>query len=214
MLDIYRNIWYLFGMITNDANKLKTAEYQRYGRNKSTQINKSYIDSGEYRKKFDCISDNPRLNKQLCELAKKILKHRSGTLYEDMYWLNPVTGAIVAAEDHWPIEREVGYSKSTRKIVKANPGLVTVHSHPNSLPPSVNDFNSCFIHKYSLSVICCHNGKVFVYNSNEIIDSKLYEAYVNKNKSAGLTEFESQWAALEAIKRNADIHFMEVQNED
>lgn len=200
-------------MSSYNENK-KTSEYQRYGRNKNTQINKSYIDSGSYRKKFDRISDNPDLNRRLYELAKKILKHRAGTLYEDMYWLNPVTGEIVAAEDNWPVECEVGYSDSTRKIVKANPGLVTIHSHPNSFPPSVNDMNSSYIHKYSLSVICCHNGRVFVYNANEIIDCRLYEAYVNKNKSAGLTEFGSQWAALEAIKRNTDIHFMEVQNED
>lgn len=33
-------------------------EFQRYGRNKSTLVNSTYISSGEYRNKFDKITDN------------------------------------------------------------------------------------------------------------------------------------------------------------
>ena len=33
-------------------------EYQRYGRNKKTIINHTYINSGEYRNKFDKITKN------------------------------------------------------------------------------------------------------------------------------------------------------------
>lgn len=55
-------------------------EEQRYGRNKDTAINHAYISSGEYRKKFDQISDNKKLNKLLYQLAKTMLEHRSGTL--------------------------------------------------------------------------------------------------------------------------------------
>ena len=50
---------------------LLSKEEQRYGRNKETVINRSYIESGEYRKKFDRISDNAELNKLLYQLAKK-----------------------------------------------------------------------------------------------------------------------------------------------
>lgn len=73
-------------------------EEQRYGRNKDTTINHAYISSGEYRKKFDQISDNKNLNKLLYQLAKNMLKHRSGTLYEDMYWIDAETATIVAKE--------------------------------------------------------------------------------------------------------------------
>ena len=33
-------------------------EEQRPGRNKETTINHTYIDSGEYKRKFDLVSDN------------------------------------------------------------------------------------------------------------------------------------------------------------
>ena len=58
---------------------LLSKEEQRYGRNKETLVNHTYIESGEYRRKFDNISDNAELNKLLYQLAKKMLTHRSGT---------------------------------------------------------------------------------------------------------------------------------------
>lgn len=48
-------------------------EVQRQGRNKDTAINHAYIDSGEYRKKFDHISDSDELNRLIYQLAKKML---------------------------------------------------------------------------------------------------------------------------------------------
>ena len=50
-------------------------EYQRYGRNKNTLINKSYIDGGSYRKKYDKLTDNAEVNKALYDSAKAALKH-------------------------------------------------------------------------------------------------------------------------------------------
>ena len=69
-------------------------EGQRYGRNKETQIDHSFINGGAYRRKFDLISDNEELNKTLYLLAKKMLEHRAGTLFEDMYWIDPDTAQI------------------------------------------------------------------------------------------------------------------------
>ena len=73
-----------------------STELQRSGRDKSVSINHSYINSGEYKRKFDNITDNPKLNKLLYHLAKKMLTHRSGSNYEDMYWINIETLQIIA----------------------------------------------------------------------------------------------------------------------
>ena len=72
-------------------------EYQRYGRNKSTLVNKTYIDSGTYRKKYDKLSENTDVNKALYDSAKKALKHRSGTLFEDMYWIDVNNGKEICS---------------------------------------------------------------------------------------------------------------------
>ncbi len=70
---------------TYDKNEV---EFQRTGRNKSTQIDNGYINGGEYRKKFDSLSDSKELNRLVYQLAKKMLEHRAGTEYEDMYWID------------------------------------------------------------------------------------------------------------------------------
>lgn len=57
-----------------------TLENQRYGRNKAALVNKKYIESGDYRAKFDRITENPEINRILYAKAKEILLHRSGTL--------------------------------------------------------------------------------------------------------------------------------------
>lgn len=189
-------------------------EEQRYGRNKDTQINHSYIDSGEYRKKFDKISDNEKLNKVLYSLAKDMLNHRAGTLFEDMYWLNPDTAEIMAKELDGLTEEQIDYSTKTMKIVDTTSGLLTIHSHPNSYSPSAVDFNSNYSHDYVLGIICCHDGRIFIYSANEKIDEDLYTAYVKKYKLEAQTEFDAQWSALESIQENVDISFKEVSADE
>ena len=61
------------GIIKSRSGKM-ALEYQRYGRNKSTLVNKTYIDSGTYRKKYDKLSENTDVNKALYDSAKKSLE--------------------------------------------------------------------------------------------------------------------------------------------
>lgn len=54
-------------------------EGQRMGRNKETTVNHSYISSGEYKRKFDSVSNNIELSRILYKVAREMLLHRSGT---------------------------------------------------------------------------------------------------------------------------------------
>lgn len=47
-----------------------------------------------------------------------MLLHRSGTLYEDMYWIDLNTMEIVAEETQSDVEQEIIYSKKTKEVVK------------------------------------------------------------------------------------------------
>ena len=87
-------------------------EYQRYGRNKNTVINSTYINSGEYRRKFDKITHNDDINRILYLKAKEMLFHRSGTLLEDMYWIDGDTGEIVAKALDEKEEEKIEYTTS------------------------------------------------------------------------------------------------------
>jgi hypothetical protein len=177
-------------------------EYQRYGRNKDTLVNKTYIDSGEYRKKFDKLTDNPEVNKSLYECAKKALRHRSGTELEDMYWIDGNTGEIVAEEINSNIKRRVNYSNKTQKAVSSydKEQLITIHTHPSSMPPSIGDFNACYKNGYKSGYIACHDGKIFGYTSKGETREELYNLYINEFISNGHTEYDAQILALTELR--------------
>lgn len=186
-------------------------EYQRYGRNKSTLVNKSYIDSGEYRSKFDKISDNKDVSRVLYAKAKEMLNHRSGTKIEDMYWIDGKTGEIVASALDEKNESSVLYTEAINKAISGRSNLIAMHTHPQSMPPSDADFNSFFKYGYSKALVLCHNGRIFQYTSIEPINNALYDMYVQRFSNDGLSKFDAQIKALEKIKENCDIDFWEVK---
>lgn len=185
-------------------------EVQRYGRNKNTTVNHSYINSGEYRKKFDAISNDKALNRKVYQITKKMLEHRSGTLYEDMYWLDIDSLEVVASETEQRAQNRIKYSKATKKAIAQNENLLVIHTHPNSMPPSINDFNSALKNKYRLCIVCCHDGKIFMYHSNKYVVDFLNKGTIAKYKKMGHNDFESQVLALKELQNNGEISFKEV----
>lgn len=186
-------------------------EFQRYGRNKSTLIDSKYISSGEYRNKFDKITDNKNVNRILYYKAKEMLLHRSGTLYEDMYWFDFDTGEIIARELCSMEEEQILYSESISRAIEDRNNVIAMHTHPCSMPPSIADFNSAKEHNYILGVVLCHDGKIFCYKSNEIISKVMYNLYIADYYIQLHDEYLAQLAALKELAEMYEIEFWEVQ---
>lgn len=186
-------------------------EEQRYGRNKETLVNHSYIESGEYRKKFDKISDNAELNKLLYQLAKKMLTHRSGTLYEDMYWIDPDTLEIVASETNCKLEQRIIYSEATKRAIRGKEGLLTIHTHPNSFPPSLEDFNSNFKNKNGDGIIFCHDGKVYLYSALEEVSKQEWVVAYQMNYKRYRDENEAQTQTWSDLMKKHQVYLEEVK---
>lgn len=192
----------------------KELEEQRYGRNKQTAIDHRYINGGDYRRKFDRISNDSELNRLLYRLAKKMLYHRSGTLYEDMYWIDLDTKSVVASEILCDIEEKIMYSKNTIKTVETHNNLLTIHSHPSSFPPSINDLNSNYLNGYNIGIIICHDGKIYMYSVSEEIHENYYSMIVAEYLNQGYDENDAQLMALNHIKERFEIQFKEVTGND
>lgn len=186
-------------------------EFQRYGRNKSTLVNSTYISSGEYRNKFDKITDNKEVNRILYNKAKEMLLHRSGTLYEDMYWLDVDTGEIIAKELNSMEEEQILYSESISRAIEDKDNIIAMHTHPCSMPPSIADFNSAKEHNYFIGIVLCHDGKIFCYKSDEIISKMMYNLYVADYYIQTHDEYMAQLEALKELAETYDIEFWEVQ---
>lgn len=186
-------------------------ESQRYGRNKSTLVNSTYISSGEYRNKFDKITNNKNISKVLYSRAKEMLLHRSGTLYEDMYWLDSDTGDVIAKEIDSQEEEQIFYSESINKAIEGKNTIIAMHTHPCSMPPSIADFNSAKEHNYLLGIVLCHDGKIFCYKSDEIISKMMYNLYVADYYLQCHDEYFAQLGALKELAEIYGIEFWEVK---
>lgn len=188
----------------------KTKEEQRYGRNKDTTINHAYISSGEYRKKFDEISSDKSLNRLFYYLAKEMLYHRSGTKYEDMYWIDMSSLKIVYKITDSVVEEKILYTWRIRQIVRKKRGLVTIHSHPSSFPPSIEDFNSAYVNHYKFGIVCGHNGNLFIYSSEERVPPEIYYYLTGKYYKKYRDDYVAQMCAIVELCKSFKINFKEV----
>ena len=185
-------------------------EFQRYGINKSTLVNSNYISSGAYRKKFDKITDNSDFSRLLYAKAKEMLLHRSGTMYEDMYWFDEQKIEVITKEINSFEEEQILYSESINKAIIGNENVVAMHTHPCSMPPSIADFNSVEEHNYKLGIVLCHDGKIFCYRSSEKVTKLMYELHVADYYNQLHDEYEAQFMALKELSETYDIEFWEV----
>ena len=61
-----------------------------------------------------------------------------------------------------------------------------------------------------ISLVACHDGKVFRYESNKEVREEIYMTYIRSYRKQGYDEYEAQIKALKKIAQNGDISFEEV----
>jgi hypothetical protein len=185
-------------------------EESRYGRDKSLSVDHTYIESGEFRRKFDEISENKELNRNLYQVAKTMLKHRSGTDLEDMYWLDADTGKIFTQITDMTVPNKVVYTSEFVEKYDEIKIKVTIHNHPRSMPPSIGDFESAFRNGYSKGVIVCHDGKVFVYENIKEPIREIYDAVINEYLGSGYSDYTAQLMTLNEMSNRGILKIKEV----
>lgn len=193
---------------------MRELEQQRKGRNKNTIIDYNYISSNRYRKKFDYISNDKKLNKLLYKIAKKMLLHRSGTEYEDMYWIDLINRKIVCKITDSKYKKKILYTTTIKKMIKKSENLLTIHTHPDSFPPSIDDINSNYDHNYEIGIVICHDGRVYMYSAEEKINVNYYKLTVEDYLKNGYNEDTAQIEALKELQKKFSIYFKEVTEDD
>ena len=180
----------------------------------SNQTDFAYINSDQYRAKFNSISENPALNQAIYKYCKAAITHQSGSYKEDLTILR-LDGDFVG-QTSGKVDHETHYSqKLTDKIAAAKPyTLISIHNHGNNLPPTGADFSSAGYHKYAFGIVACHDGKVYYYSSahtqpflptliDETVDKYLKPPY-------NLEEVKAARKALDAISQTHGIEWREL----
>ena len=194
----------------------KSAESGKAGKLSSVTgentVDLKYINSDEYKQKFNGITGNPKVDKQLHSQAVAQLTHRNGTYGEDLTLINAETGNIEGRQSKSLSENGVEYNNSLNKAVEHNPpySLISIHNHPTNNPPTGSDLVSNGSRKYKLGVVVTHNGHVFTYKAgNTPFLANSFDNVVDKNRSKGYNEYEAIVETLKQYQRDYGIEWSE-----
>lgn len=167
-----------------EAMKQRAAEREKqygvmYGE-AAKAVNWDFINSAEYRKQFDNITDSPEANKAIYEVAKTILKHRDDTEYEDIYLLD-MDGGIISAVTNSTSKMGVNYTDefiaALENCKQHGIKTIAIHNHPEGTPPSADDFKKAYENEYFVGVAVGNNGQVYVYRNTDVeLSEKMVEA--------------------------------------
>ena len=143
-----------------------------------------------------------------------MLLHRSGTEYEDMYWIDLINGKIVCKITDSKYKKKILYTTTIKKMIKKSENLLTIHTHPDSFPPSIDDINSNYDHNYEIGIVICHDGRVYMYSAEERINVNYYKLRVEDYLKNGYNEDTAQIEALKELQKKFSIYFKEVTEDD
>lgn len=177
-------------------------------------MDKAAVNSLAFANKINTVSDNKALNDSLLKSAKEILKHRDGTLLEDLYLLYFDTGKIVYKNNLSSDAQRITYTKKMQQLLSDKPDrLVAIHNHPQGMPPSASDINTAAKNKYKRNVVVEHDGRVFVYEVHERFEKILPHEdilIIGKYKKLGYNEYKAQKKALKELERRHKFGFKEL----
>lgn len=150
------------------------------------------IKTAKYRNLYNNLDESTEIQRTAFQQAKTMLNHRNGTKFEDLTFIDTVTGKHLTRDDY-NVENEVIPSRRMRSMVNNSDPytIIAVHNHPGSSVPSIADIESAYRHKYKYGVVACHNGTVMKYEVlgeyNEVIVNILLDN-ANKNLYNGNEE--------------------------
>lgn len=152
----------------------------------------NYIDSSEYRDKFDKLGENSTVTREAYSKSKIMLRHRSGTAFEDMTFINSLTGKALT-QNSYEVESQVIPTKKMKEMIKASEPytIISIHTHSGSNLPSYTDLLTAQKRRYKYGVVTCHNGVIFKYTVNQqanIVEAdylleKLQQILYNKDEN-------------------------------
>ena len=130
----------------------------------TTVIDKDYIFSDLYAKKFNGLFGNNSVEESVLSSCRTILKNRNGTVYEELFAIDARTGRTLTYIKGKQ-EKSIQMTDKLKKLLtnsKEN-SITIVNNHPNSTSFSSVDIGTMFdFPSISHTVAAGHDGTVFV----------------------------------------------------
>ena len=172
-----------------DENKIKAyrerelfwKEQSTKGRIKGTEMNRSALESPEYKRRIETLREPKEVTKAIWEEMSRAIRHRNGSKFEDLIFVDSKTGKVKRSVDYERIST-ANPTKEMMKMLKSSQdrSIVAIHNHPNSSVPSISDIMVAKERGYKYGLIACHNGNIFKYTTEENINCIIADAALER----------------------------------
>lgn len=146
-------------------------EHARLLAHNSNKVPLQALDAEGFTEKFHGITGKPNVDSAIQMSAAEMLKHRSGTNFEDLHLIDAETGNVLHRLTSSRTAFGVSYDDDTlnaiEKAHREGKRIIAVHNHPNGLPPTLDDGSSAFVHGYDQGVVVGHNLEVWTYGKTK-----------------------------------------------
>lgn len=156
-------------------NAQKRAAYARRNAAEKARLKSEYtnivkekaLEAERFVKKFDKITKNKDVNKTVYKESVEMLKRNNGTNHEDLVLIDANSGKVIHRLTGSRGVNGVSYDDNTRSIIKKaheeGQRIISLHNHPNGLPPTLDDGSSALAHGYDYGVAVGHNLEVYIF---------------------------------------------------
>ena len=157
----------------------KTAEYE-FSPRKATGgnfgVNWEKINSRDYRKSLEKLSDNSKVVDAIEVRTKWALNNRDGLKTEELYAVSLDTGkeiaSILGQQYEYGVKRTNSFTRKLTEADRAKEPILLIHNHPRGLPPSISDINILFSNKNASGITAGHDGSLYYYTRPKKMISK------------------------------------------
>lgn len=152
--------------------KTEPSERERLHAHNPNTVSINALEFSGYREKFSGITGIEAVDKSIHACAKAILEHRNGTNQEDLYLIDGKTGDVIHALTSSTSRNSVTYDDETQRAIReahsVGRSIISIHNHPNGLPPTLDDGVSALIRGYDAGVVVGHNLEVWKYGKSNV----------------------------------------------
>ena len=156
-----------------------------------TVIDRKQIASAEYRKRYSVLPETKKVQRKVAAEAKTMLRHRSGSKYEDLSFVDSTTGKVLT-QTGYRKQNEVSPTKAMKKMLKETEEytIIGIHNHPSSSTPSIQDIYAARDRKYKYGIVAGHDGTIYKYSARGEINDPMVTGALDYLEKAKYTENE------------------------
>lgn len=193
------------GTTKSDGRIVQEPQRQQKRKNstRTPNVKLDEIDSPGYRRAFDFFDDE-ELGNVACDTARDMLRHRSGSAMEDFAVISVSSKTVITKMTSSSEPKMAVLSRENIRVIDgAKRGdLISVHNHPESMPPSFKDFLLVSHRSFRYGLIACHDGRVIRYR---ISDAEKFNDIVESGRGDEIDSFISRNLVYYESRDRSDI---------